>query len=131
MLLLSLSIIMFLFACGGNSNLTPDSVYNAFKDSGFRVENPRDMTEEDYGIAPMKANDDLIFEIPSSDGNGRIFSFDNQQDLNEMKKYYETLGEIGGLLSSYTIKHKNILVQLNGDVSANLYHEFKHDLESM
>jgi len=132
------SVIIFallLVACNNNAGdkIKVDNVISAFKDAGLEAESPREMTKDDYGLAPMKADEAKIVKIPSlcDDCNARILSFDNEEDLEQTKKFYDELGKESAMLFSWTIKHKNILVQLNGDLPEEQYNKYKKTLEGM
>ncbi|KIL46198.1 hypothetical protein [Jeotgalibacillus campisalis] len=98
--------------------LTVDSVLEDFTDAGLEAEEVRDMTKDDFGMGPMKSEEAKRFLIPSlgADAGGRIFSYENQEDLEEMKDYYETLGEESAMLFSWTAANENILIQINGEL---------------
>jgi len=84
-------------------------------------------------MAPMKAEEGKRFYIPSLGENagGRIMSYDDQGDLEEMKKYYDDLGEESAMFFSWTMAHENILIQINGDLPEEKYEEYKAALESL
>lgn len=131
--LVLLALILFLAACGSSTNHTTDDVITSFKDAGLEVENTKEMTKEDYGIAPMKTEEGVRFIIPSlgEDSGGRILSYDNDSDLQEMKEYYDSMGEESALFFSWTIQKDNILVQINGDLPEEQYNKYKSALESL
>lgn len=127
-------LLMVLFACSSKTGgLSTDDAINAFKDAGLVVENVREMTKDDYGMAPMKAKEAKIFTVPfvCDDCNVRVMSFDNDDDLKETKAYYDDLGKESAIFFSWTIEHKNILVQLNGEMEEEDYKEYKSALESL
>jgi len=113
--------------------LTVDEVLQAFKAAGLEAENPRDMTKQDYGFAPMKAQEAKRFFIPSlgEDAGGRIFSFDNMADLKQTKEFYDAAGRESAILFSWTIEKGNILVQLNGDLPKEKYEKYKKALDEL
>ncbi|GAQ18531.1 stress protein [Oceanobacillus picturae] len=134
-LLFLVAVSLVITACNnaGASGLTNDDVVSAFKDAGLEAEEPTEMTKDDYGMAPMKATEGTRFLIPSlgEDSGGRIFTYDNDSDLDQMKEYYDTLGEESAMFFSWTIKHKNVLVQINGDLEEETYEEYKAALEEL
>lgn len=79
----------------------------------------REMEKRDYGLAPMAAVDAYRILIPKlgADAGGRVFSFDNEEDLARTKRYYDELGKSSAAFHSWTFVHDNVLVQLNGDLS--------------
>ncbi|BAC14884.1 hypothetical protein [Oceanobacillus iheyensis HTE831] len=130
--------VLTLAACnneeaGGEDKITTDDVISAFNDAGLEAESPSEMTNEDYGIAPMKADEGVRFLIPAlgEDSGGRVFTYSDESDLDEMKEHYDSMGEESAMLFSWTIKHKNVLVQINGDLEEDTYNEYKSALESI
>ncbi|MFD2654501.1 hypothetical protein [Gracilibacillus thailandensis] len=126
--------IGMLSACGNSSeDLSSEEVINAFKDAGLDIGETSEMTKDDYGIAPMKTESGTRFLIPSlgEENGGRILIYDNEEDLDEMKEYYDSMGEESAMLFSWTIKHKNVLVQINGDLPEDKYNEYKAALEEL
>lgn len=88
-----------------------------FRASGVEIGDVREMTVEDYGLAP-KAAEGLRFTIPSlgSDSGGRIMRYDSQDDLARAKAYYDDLGKQSAAFFSYTFTRGDILVQVNGQL---------------
>lgn len=128
-LLLILGIL--LTACGnGTKELTSSEVVTAFQDAGLQAEESREMTKDDYGMAPMKAEKGTIVKI-GDDMNARIMSFKNESDLEETKEYYDKLGEESAMLFSWTLAKDNILIQMNGDLPEDKYNEYKEVLEEL
>jgi len=129
-LLFLLLAALFLTACSSGGNLTTDEVIEAFQGAGLQAEDPKEMTKDDYGMAPMAAEEGKIVKI-GDDMNARILSFENEEDLDKMKAYYDDLGEASAIFFSWTIKHKNILVQLGGDLEEEKFNEYKEVLEGL
>lgn len=129
-------LMILLSACNGSdfsAQLKPNDVIKAFKDAGLEAESPKKMTKDDFGMAPMKSEDGLRFMIPSlgDDAGGRIISYENSEDLNEMKKYYDDLGKESAMFFSWTTKHENILVQINGDLEENKFKKYEEALHKL
>jgi len=97
---------------------TSSQVIEAFKAAGLEVENPRAMTKDDYGMAPMLAIEGTRFLIPSlcPDCGGRVLSFSSQEDLETTKAYYIELGRSSAAFFSWVFTKDNILVQINGEL---------------
>lgn len=129
--------ISLLVACssdaGGSNALTADDALKAFEDAGLEVVNARAMTKDDYGMAPMKAKEGKMFTVPSvcDDCNVRVMSFEKDSELKETKDFYDDLGKESAMLFSWTIGHKNILIQLNGDMVEEDYEKYKEALEGL
>jgi len=112
---------------------TSTDVVNIFKSAALEVEEPRPMTKDDYGMAPMRAIEGTRFLIPSlcSDCGGRIFSFSNQEDLDLTKTYYEELGKSSAIFFSWVFVKDNILVQINGDLPEEKARQYEASLNSL
>ncbi len=128
-------LLISLTACGGSNfqEYKIDDVLTAFKDAGLEAEDAKEMTKDDYGMAPMKAVEAKRFLIPSlgEDSGGRIFSFDNEEDLEQTKAYYDDLGKETAMLFSHTASNKNILIQINGDLEDKKFDKYKKVLNSL
>ncbi len=136
-LFVALILMVFLAGCGGVKN---EDVIQAFKDNRLEAENTKTMTEEDYGATPMLAEEGIRFFIPSlgEGSSGRVLRFDNKEDLETTKKYYESLGKVNTStklkipsLFSWVFVNDNILVQINGELpeeKAKKYEEALNDL---
>lgn len=136
--LLAIGLTGVLAACGGvvggsANDLSPSDVIEAFKDEGLPVEDARKMTKDDFGMSPMKAKEAEIFTTPFvCDGcNVRVLSYDKASKLDEMKDYYDNLGEESAAFFSWTVKHKNILVQMNGDMDEEDYEKYRDVIEGL
>ncbi|WP_156875381.1 stress protein [Virgibacillus sp. 6R] len=127
-----IAFTVVLTACGGDE-ATADDVIKAFKDAGLEAEEPTEMTKDDYGVAPMKSDEGLRFLVPSiaEGAGGRVITYSNQDDLDEMKEYYDSLGEESAMLFSWTAKSGNVLLQINGDLEEDKFNEYKKALESV
>lgn len=148
-----LALIVFatlLTACGSNTSsetageasnsdeqeaveLSVDSVIEAFQTANLEAEEPTDMTKDDFGMAPMKSEEAKRFLIPSlgPDSGGRIFSYNNQDELQEMKSYYDDLGEESAMFYSHTASRDNILVQINGSLEDEEFEKYKEVLNAV
>lgn len=91
------------------------------------------MTKDDYGIAPMLAQEGVRFFIPSlcEDRGGRILSFKDPKARDKTKEYYVGLGEAGAIFFSWVFEKDNILVQINGDLPERKANQYREALESM
>lgn len=106
----------------------------AIQDAGLEFVDPVSDPPQESGIRPYVENENLHFLIPSlcSDCGGRLFSFDNERDLNTLKKYYDGLKEASAMWFSWVYVKDNILLQINGDLpedKAKLYEEVLNNLK--
>ncbi|OQO83680.1 hypothetical protein BH739_15670 [Enterococcus casseliflavus] len=108
-----------------------DDIIEAFSQQSLVVYNPRDMTKEDFGIAPMSATKAKIFSLIETDNeeeqqNARLLTFDNLDDLKATKKYYDDLGKDSAMLFSYTAVNEDdlVLMQFNGQLSQDLVEKY-------
>lgn len=108
-----------------------DDVIKNFEDKSLVVYKPRKMTQEDFGMAPMSAIDAKIFSLIETDNedeqkNARVFTFDNLEDLQATKKYYDDLGKNSAMLFSYTAADEDnlVLMQFNGELPQDLVEKY-------
>ena len=120
--ILLLSSLLVLTACGKNYEIS--DIINKFKNEGLSVENLRKMEREDFGMAPMKTENAKIFTV-SEDKNARILKFKNEDDLKEMKKYYEELGKSSAAFYSHVYIKDKFLIQMNGDIDDHVFEKYK------
>jgi hypothetical protein len=129
-----LCLLLVVAGCGDDAKtVSVDDAIAAFKNAGLEAESPRKMTKDDYGMAPMKAKEAKYILIPSlcEDCGGRVFSFENEEDLKQTKAYYDELGKESAMLFSWTLAKGNILVQLNGDLPEEKYKEYEKALNEL
>lgn len=108
-----------------------DEYIKKFEDKSLVVYNKRKMTKDDFGMAPMTAKDAAIFSLIETDNedeqkNARILTFDNLEDLNATKAYYDDLGKNSAALFSYTAVDEDnlVLMQFNGDFDQSLVEQY-------
>lgn len=108
-----------------------DDYIKKFEDKSLVVYNKRKMTKDDFGMAPMTAKDAAIFSLIETDNedeqkNARILTFDNLEDLNATKAYYDDLGKSSAALFSYTAVDENnlVLMQFNGGLDQALVEQY-------
>ncbi|WP_348646619.1 hypothetical protein [Halobacillus sp. Cin3] len=117
----------------GSTEVTVDSVLEAFQEANLEAEKPTEMKADDFGMAPMKSDEAKRFLIPSlgADSGGRIFSFENKDDLEEMKSYYDDLGKESAMLYSHTAAREDILIQVNGELEGEEFNKYKEVLNAV
>ncbi|AAX91300.1 ORF039 [Staphylococcus phage 37] len=126
--------IFILSACGKNYDVK--DVTKGFKDNGLAVNEEREMTKDDYGMAPMKAKEGVIFGVEKGYDdqymNGRLMKFDNKEDLEQTKKYYDDLGKESAMFYSHTYKSEDgkFLIQMNGDIDDKTFDKYKKSMEN-
>ncbi len=108
-----------------------DDIIEAFSQQSLVVYNLRDMTKDDFGIAPMSATSAKIFSLVETDNeddqrNARLLTFDNLDDLKATKQYYDDLGKDSAMLFSYTAINEDdlVLMQFNGQLSQDLVEKY-------
>lgn len=126
--------IFILSACGKNYDVK--DITKGFKDDGLAVNEEREMTKDDYGMAPMKAKEGVIFGVEKGYDdqymNGRLMKFDNKDDLEQTKKYYDDLGKESAMFYSHTYKSEDgkFLIQMNGDIDDKTFEKYKKSMEN-
>lgn len=137
--LAAMAAALMLVACGGdgeagtNHEQRAHSVIEAFQSAGLEAEDAQEMTREDYGLAPMKADAGLRFLIPSlgEDSGGRVLVFDSASDLADTREYYVTLGRESAAFYSHVLEHDGILVQINGTLPDEQAAKYQAALDSL
>lgn len=101
--------------------------------AGLEFVDPRPMTKDDYGFAPMNAQEAVRFLIPSicSDCGGRLYSFSSQADLDLMKSYYDELGKQSAIMFSWLFVKDNLLIQINGDLPEDQALKYQAALDNL
>ncbi|MEO1781011.1 hypothetical protein BAU18_000589 [Enterococcus diestrammenae] len=114
-----------------NDVASVDDYIKKFEDKSLVVYNKRKMTKDDFGMAPMTAKDTVIFSLIETDNeveqkNARILIFDNLDDLNATKAYYDDLGKSLAALFSYTAVDEDnlVLMQFNGGLDQSLVEQY-------
>ncbi|RAI79707.1 hypothetical protein BFS35_011210 [Macrococcoides goetzii] len=130
-----LSTTLLLTACGGNEGkndaqteqkqkeVTIDTLIKSFDDKGLSVKDVKKMSHEDFGPAPMKSKEAKQFVV-EKDMNARLFYYDNENDLKEMKKYYDQLGKESAMLFSHTYAKGKFLIQANGSIDEKVFKKY-------
>ena len=123
-----LSLVLLLSACGnGGSSATTADVVQQFKDDGLEVGKTSELPNKEFGNIREEG---IRLLIPSlgDDAGGRVFLFDNEDDMATAKSYYDELGNAGAMFYSHTHTTGNLLLQMNGDMSDE---DFKKYADSM
>lgn len=124
--------IFILSACGKNYDVK--DVTKGFNDDGLSVKEEREMTRHDYGMAPMKAKEGVIFGVEKGYDdqymNGRLMKFDNKDDLEQTKKYYDEVGKESALLYSHTYSKDDFLLQMNGEIDDKTFEKYEKSMEN-
>ncbi len=108
-------------------------VLDAFLNAGLECEDPQPMAV-DVGTAPFVAQEAMRFMLPSvcNGCSGRIYSFNDQTQLDQARNYYISLGEQDPQYFSWVYVRDNVLVQLNGQMpeeQAMLYRRALMDMQ--
>lgn len=107
-----------------------ESIIDQFKKENLPVDNPKSMTKDDFGMAPMSAKEAYVFGVSKDESgefmNARIFSFNSIEDLRKTKSYYDDLGKDSAMLFSFTASNekKKVLMQFNGDLPQGLVQKY-------
>lgn len=131
-LILAIVCLVVLLACGNKVEIKDFT--KGFKDAGLNVNNEKEMTREDYGAAPMKAEKGIIFGVKKGeDGqymNGRLLEFKDEKDLDQTKEYYDKLGKESAILYSHTYKTEDgkYLLQMNGEIDDSMFNKYKETM---
>ena len=127
------TLALWLAACGsGAKAITGADVVAAFKAASLEAENPRDMTKDDYGIAPLVCTGTRFF-IPSlgEDTGGRIFACENDKERDALVTFYTEMGKSSALFFSWVFVKDRIVVQINGDLPEDAARKYEAALNGM
>jgi hypothetical protein len=90
-------------------------VVDAFLAAGLECQDPQPLPVGDATEHFVAAEATRCLVPGACEGcSGRIYSFDNQAELNKAKRYYTDLGNQDPQFVSWLYSRDNILVQLNG-----------------
>jgi len=119
---------------------TPSSedIVLAFEEQGLEVGDYYPVEQEldwNKSVVPKTYEEGTRFEIPSlgKDSGGRVFVFEDQEDLEVMRDYYESVEEMpifGPSLHSHLYTDGLVLLQINGQLpktQADRYGEVLQD----
>lgn len=111
--------------------LQPEAVIAAFRAAGLEAEQPRPLTKDDYGLAPLVGSG-LRFTIPSlcADCGGRIFIVEAAGDRQRLKTYYQEMSKASAMAFSWIFERSPILVQINGDLPEAQARKYEAALQS-
>ena len=110
-----------------------EDVQTAILSAGLEYSDPREMTPDDYGMAPMVGDEAIHFLIPSlcADCGGRTFILSSQADLDSLAEYYNELSKASAMFFSWVFVKDNILIQINGSLPEETALKYLSALESM
>ena len=106
-------------------NPSSEEIVEAFREEGLEVGETSPIEKGEGPISsrtPGTYEEGTRFVIPSlgkdsagRDLGGRVFTFDSEEDLAEMRDFYEDLAETG-FFFTWIFVEKNVLVQMNGEL---------------
>ncbi|MHB7941163.1 hypothetical protein ACYCKH_01420 [Staphylococcus capitis] len=119
--------LIFLGACGKSYEVK--DLTKGFEDDGLNVKNEKKMSRDDFGAAPMKAEEAKIFVV-DGDKHARIMRFKNDDDLKQTKNYYDQLGKENAMLYSHTYSKDNFLLQMNGEIENSTFEKYTKSMDN-
>ncbi len=128
LIVLLFTTLLVLGACG--QKVESKDLINGFEKAGLSVKNEKKMTHEDFGMGPYKTKDARVFNV-EDDKNGRVFVYDNEKDLKEMKKYYDKMGEESAMLYSHTYAKDKVLIQMNGEIKKKTFDKYTKTIDKV
>ena len=105
-------------------------IVKKFKDEGLEVGEVSDLPEKEYGNTRKEGKRILIPSL-GEDSGGRLFLFDNEEDLQLAKSYYDSLGDAGPLFFSHTHQKGNFLFQMNGDMTDEDFKKYADVMDNL
>lgn len=101
-----------------------------FEEAKLPVTDPKDMVPDDYGMAPMVAEEAMIFKVDAEkDQNARVFKVDNEEDLNKLKSYYDDMAKESAILFSHTYAKGKFLIQANGEIPQETFDKYQQVMD--
>lgn len=108
---------------------TADDVIESFKNDGLEVGDISDLESKEFGNIRKEGKRILIRSL-GTDAGGRLFLFDKEENLNEVKSYYDELGKSGPLFYSHTYQSGLFLLQMNGDMTDDNFARYAASLDN-
>ena len=108
-------------ACSGLGTPSSEEVVRAFEDEGLPMDDYYAVEKvEGWKTSPVPKTytDGTHFDIPGmGEGHGgQVFVFENEEDLNVMVDYYESLTNVSPMLRSHLYVEKLVMLQIGGNL---------------
>jgi hypothetical protein len=113
---LGLALAVMLLLAVVNREPNAEEVIQTFRDEGLEVGETQQVDREgDRSFVPKTYEEQVSFTIPSQGERvgGRVFTFESQEDLEQVREHYEGFGE---LFSSHVYVEDEVLVQISGSM---------------
>lgn len=107
---------------------TTYDVIKFFKDDNLELGEVSDLPNDEFGNI-RKEGKRLLVPSLGADAGGRLFLFDNEENLKKAKSYYDELGNNGPMFYSHTHQSGLFLIQMNGDMEDNEFAKYAASLE--
>ncbi len=105
-----------------------EDVIKHFKDDNLELGEVSDLPNDEFGNI-WKEGKRLLIPSLGADAGGRLFLFENEEDLQKAKSYYDELGNSGPMFYSHTHQSELFLIQMNGDMEDNEFAKYAASLE--
>lgn len=105
-----------------------EDVIKHFKDDNLELGEVSDLPNDEFGNI-RKEGKRLLIPSLGADAGGRLFLFENEEDLQKAKSYYDELGNSGPMFYSHTHQSELFLIQMNGDMEDNEFAKYVASLE--
>ena len=108
-------------ACSSLGTPSSEEVVRAFEDEGLPMDDIYPVEEVagwKTSPVPKTYTEGTHFDIPGmGEGHGgQVFVFENEEDLNVMVDYYESLPNMSPMLHSHLYVERLVLLQIGGDL---------------
>lgn len=107
---------------------TTSDVIKYFKDEGLELGESSDLPNDEFGNIRKEGKRILIPSL-GTDSGGRLFLFENEENLKKAKSYYDELGNSGPMFYSHTHQSGLFLLQMNGDMDDNEFARYAASLD--
>lgn len=105
-----------------------EDVIKHFKDDNLELGEVSDLPNDEFGNI-RKEGKRLLIPSLGADAGGRLFLFENEEDLQKAKSYYDELGNSGPMFYSHTHQSELFLIQMNGEMEDNEFAKYAASLE--
>ncbi|MDT9719184.1 hypothetical protein QVE09_09745 [Paenibacillus sp. ClWae2A] len=144
-----LGVLLLIAACSNGGSITADDVISKLNAASVEAENPEKVTQDSTIKLNPEDGEIVRFKIPSMNGSsisegsgenglvykdapsGHVFILKNNDDLVELQKFYEEMGQTSEMFRSWTYVKDNMLLQMPGGVTEEQFNEYKKVIDSI
>lgn len=110
--------------------LTTDYIIQRFKEAGLEIGTVSNLDNSQFGNIRKEGKRILIPSL-GEDSGGRLYLFDNEDDLKTAKNYYDSISNMGPIFYSHTHQSGLFLLQMNGEMSDYQFRKYVKVMDSI